>query len=554
LRHNYFSGVRIPCILIAVFVLLGFFSYLKKSATYDEVQHFPCGAAYWKLKTFCFGLEHPPFLRLWAALPAVWTKVTLPEQTGLERCDRTSLAAWDFKIDYEFGYKFLYEEKNAGLLNYGRFLILLLAVPLGWVIYKWACSLYGEKKALLSLSLFAFCPNLLAHARLVTTDFGGTVFIFLGAFFLLRFFKNPSRRTALFSGVSWGLALSGKFNAVFLGLFFAAAGIIFYGRKKHVPGLLLQAVLVWLVINLSYFFSEPVLKHWFLKKELEIFFPQQVSQTLRNILYWVPLPDMWLRGFMYAFLHGQSAVTSYFLGKISQGGTWYYYPALFFLKTPLVTQLFLLLAVLSVSKKKVSREEWYYLIPPLIYSVFLLKAKINLGIRHFLPVYPFLYLFAGRLEWKKAFPYLLALLFISNLRSFPHYLAYMNIFVSRDNAWKYVDDSNLDWGQDLGLAAEFLKKEGNPPVYLTYFGTASPDYYDLRYEDFYSVSIVKHLWHPQPLDGPPRYWIVSCTNLSGRYYGRSLFGELEKLTPVKTAGHSVKIYDLKGGDIRLAPR
>ena len=40
-----------------------------KSPTFDEIGHLQAGFYHWKHKDFTRGLEHPPFLRLWAALP-----------------------------------------------------------------------------------------------------------------------------------------------------------------------------------------------------------------------------------------------------------------------------------------------------------------------------------------------------------------------------------------------------------------------------------------------------------------------------------------------------
>ena len=43
-------------------------------------------------------------------------------------------------------------------------------------------------------------------------------------------------------------------------------------------------------------------------------------------------------------------------------------------------------------------------------------------------------------------------------------------------------DSNLDWGQDLKKLKKYLDENNiSDPVYLSYFGKGSPDYYGINH-------------------------------------------------------------------------
>ena len=74
------------------------------------------------------------------------------------------------------------------------------------------------------------------------------------------------------------------------------------------------------------------------------------------------------------------------------------------------------------------------------------------------------------------------LLIVDSLLIFPHYLSYFNQTIGGPkNGYKHLVDSSLDWGQDLPALKKWLHKNhtGDVPVYLSYFGSAEPEYYGL---------------------------------------------------------------------------
>jgi hypothetical protein len=95
---------------------------------------------------------------------------------------------------------------------------------------------------------------------------------------------------------------------------------------------------------------------------------------------------------------------------------------------------------------------------------------INIGLRHILPVYPFLILLAGfffsqvlngtKGLARKVTATIMAILFIFSvgrvLVAAPDYLSYFNEFVrGPEHGAKLVADSNLNWGQDNARLAQF---------------------------------------------------------------------------------------------------
>jgi hypothetical protein len=67
---------------------------------------------------------------------------------------------------------------------------------------------------------------------------------------------------------------------------------------------------------------------------------------------------------------------------------------------------------------------------------------------------------------------------LSSVLTYPSYLSYFNEFIGgRQNADKYLIDSNLDWGQDLKRLALWVDDNNIPEIYVYYFGGGEPWYY-----------------------------------------------------------------------------
>src|SRR5438552_361018 len=91
---KYYDGLAMKpqkTALILCFVLASFamaWHALAKSATFDEIGHLQAGFYHWRHHDMERGIEHPPLLRLIAALPLNFMDLTDPqdEQTAfLER-------------------------------------------------------------------------------------------------------------------------------------------------------------------------------------------------------------------------------------------------------------------------------------------------------------------------------------------------------------------------------------------------------------------------------------------------------------------------------------
>ena len=91
------------------------------------------------------------------------------------------------------------------LFTRARLLMPLFSVVGGLVVFAWSSRLYGGPGGLLSLALWVFCPNILAHARLVTTDMAATALGVLATFVVLALPATPDLAPGRAGGRwSWG--------------------------------------------------------------------------------------------------------------------------------------------------------------------------------------------------------------------------------------------------------------------------------------------------------------------------------------------------------------
>ena len=107
------------------------------------------------------------------------------------------------------------------------------------------------------------------------------------------------------------------------------------------------------------------------------------------------LPDPYLFGFFPS--SSTLGAPSFLLGERSEVGHWYYFPATFALKTPLGLVVLLALALATWRRHAVSaRVACFLWLPVAVRLALTLTRSLYIGHRHLLPIYPFLFVAAGR--------------------------------------------------------------------------------------------------------------------------------------------------------------
>jgi hypothetical protein len=569
-------------IFAAIFITLTVTSYTRESATWDEPQHLVAGYNALRFQDYRTDPEHPPFVRMWAALPLLALDDV---KVDLWKIDRTDPLSWVATSRFFFCHDTLYVANDADRLLYqARFMIVLLGVLLGVLLFCWTRELFGFWPAVIVLGLYTIEPNLLAHARLVTTDFGVTCFIFGTLYFLWR---TTRRLTAANVGGLLGffvLAQVSKFSALLLGPIVLALLLVrvcqkapwlasFCGlaeitgrQRKLAVALGLVVILafatwvaIWVVYDFRYLPSGMPTWRWSFQQDPGIL---QRSPLLTQAVAWVDehrlLPNAYSEGFLLGQVKAQKR-SGFLMGNYSIEGWWYFFPLAFLIKTPIAIILLFLggVALCTLDSRRFLDHDIYGLLPLAAFLGAAMMMNLNIGVRHILPIHPFVLLLvcnAVAALWasqrRPLHALLVALGFLAVLEFAlvcPHYLAFFNQFVGGPrNGYKYLVDSNLDWGQDLKGLKIWMDQHEVQHINLSYFGTADPAYYkiDCTYlpgGPFFDDRLVKS-------PDLPGYVAVSATNLRGVYFSessRNIYLGLLETEPVAVIGYSIYVYQVE---------
>jgi 4-amino-4-deoxy-L-arabinose transferase-like glycosyltransferase len=196
--------------LLAVMLLLMLASSRADSLTFDEPAHIAAGYASLRYRDARLNHEHPPLVKMLAALPLLAVAPHFP----------LASSAWQEANNgqWETARIFLYESGNDPhrITALARLGPMAIAVVLGLVLFLWTRQWAGDGAALLALFLLVFSPTILAHGRLVTTDVAAAFGVLLASLAFTRFLTTPGLKTGLMAGTALGLALLCKFSTVLL--------------------------------------------------------------------------------------------------------------------------------------------------------------------------------------------------------------------------------------------------------------------------------------------------------------------------------------------------
>ncbi|NVN99762.1 MAG: glycosyltransferase family 39 protein [Geobacteraceae bacterium] len=512
----------IACILLFLFSAQSFLAIRSTSATFDEGQNYGIGK--YLLETRKWDIMgcilSPPLSYYVSSLPLFLAhenqKVWRYEQA--ER-DLNFLASVDILRAHEL--LSAPENNNDRLLILSRCTILFFGLILGYYVFRFSRELHGDTGGLLSLLLFAFCPNMLAFSGIINSDLLFCALSFIACYYFWHFLKKPTLKTTFYASITSGLALTTKLNAVLLLLYFLYVYLIhcFSKRIYSTTRLFIIFALAAFILLFSYGFNL----------------------------------TPYLQGFQLRMLQLDAGFKSYFCGSYSISGWWYFYPFVLLVKTPL--PLLILFFATLLYYLRAWRAKWFealFLLSPIIFFILLFStSKISAGVRYLLPVYPFMFVAIGTLanQNQKIIRLIapLTLWYIcSSLFIMPHYLSYFNELVGGpDKAYKYLVDSNLDWGQDLKGLKKYMDAHGIQKISLSYFGTDTPQRYGIEYDWLPSYYLVNP--EPDKIDTTPRtrYVAISATNLQGVYLEpHNTFAWFRQFEPVAKIGYSIFIYDL----------
>ncbi len=509
-------------VLLLIMFLLALFSVKDDTFTFDETAHVAAGYSYLTQKDYRLNPEHPPLIKDLAAFPLLFLGLSFPKDE----------ASWiqqeppPWWMQFDFASQFLYKAGNNPdqIMFWSKLAMIILLVFFGWFIFYSTKKLFNNKVAVISLFFYCFSPTFLAHGRLITTDVGAALGVVLSTYFWLKFLKNSSIKNTFLTGIIFCITMLIKFSLITLIPFLAFITIVYawlFTQKNHLINFLkylgktflIALTGIILVIYPVYFHHTFNLPHQQQLRDTEFLLSHSsIPHFLQEINIWLVKNDFfrplghYILGLLLGINRSTTGHTTFFLGEISAQGWKTYFPVVYAIKEPLAFHILTLIALLylallikkpfwqnSVQKAKewirFHFVEFTMLAFLAIYWLTSLNTKLNIGIRHLLPAFPFTFiLIANVLTLILKPPYLkikyavLSAFFvwqiISVISVFPHFLAYFNELVGGpENGYLYVVNSNIDWGQDLKRLKKWLQENKIDKIYLDYFGGGNPDYY-----------------------------------------------------------------------------
>ena len=507
---------------MSVYLFLGLGFIRSAAPTYDEPVHLASGYTGLRTGRFLNAMDPPPLAEMWSAA------ALLPFEPHVF----TQHPDWLKARVYHYGDLFLYHNRLPAeemLYKARAFGLCTLGLALALALAGWAWRLAGLEAAAASLLCMSLCPAILSNFAIVGTDGASAALFFAACALAAEGARREEAKAASFpwwlaAGAAAGLALASKFNMILLPplLFGLGALDALAAKPRRPPPASLWALVLAAAALLCLAYSFRLGLWW-----------DGLTATLRRL---------------------DDGRSSFFLGRHSTTGSWAYFPVALALKTPLPL-LALAVAGLAASREH-GRRAWWFLAPPAVYLAAALTAKVQIGYRHVLPIVPFLLLWAGLgaarlgragLAGRAGVAALGAWLAWGVFAVHPHQLAFFNELAGGPaGGYRYLVDSNLDWGQALKPLGAELSRLGGPPVYLSYFGTADPEAYGIRYQGIGMIDNLERVGSVSDPAASGRVLLaISATNLQSTYYKeKDAFSWLGTRKPLSVIGHAIFLYDL----------
>jgi hypothetical protein len=636
-KNNFLEKItKLILIFISfVFLFLTITSASYESATMDELVHVPAGYSYIIKQDIRLNPEHPPLLKDLSGLFLLPLKPAFPDSKDSWKKDING--EWELgpQFFYQSGNdpdKILFFARLAPIFLSLFFLLLLFKITrenFGKKVAFLTLLLFSFSPTILAHSRYVTTDIAAAFSFFIS------IFYFLK--FLKKPNKKNLIMVGLIFGISQLFKFSLLFLIPFFILiaflwsltFFSKNNLLFFFKKtsKYLASTFLiffigYLFVVWPVYKfhtLNYPSSpkteqekqniihsqdcKELEKNTYTNQYKDIFC--QLKKTRFNNLA-LPLAQMSensiLRPFseyIFGALLAKDRIAeggkNYFLGEVSEKSHLTYFPTIYFIKEPLAFHILTLIAIIfffsrySNKNKKITLErknlkeklkENFTQISIFLFVVFYLLmsmlGNLNIGIRHILPLYPFIFILVslGISKWLSELPdfefsqnpeiakklfsfygqkiiryftvFLLILWYIiSSISSYPNFLTYFNESIGGPSqGYKYVSDSNLDWGQSLKELAVFVKENNIKELQLDYFGGGSPKYY------------LKDKYTPyKSYMGEPKGWFAVSAQLYTLATGtpdpsyqreeRDSYPWLKNKEPVNIIGNSILVFYFK---------
>jgi 4-amino-4-deoxy-L-arabinose transferase-like glycosyltransferase len=527
MERSEYRSLAISVVALLIFFALTLQAVLAKSPTADEGMHLLRSQVLRQTDELELQGQHAP-LSHWLIGTFLFSEPTMPPVSDLPSWPRLS------PEDLVQEFLWLGQVYVGRLLFLGRLPIVFAGLLLGALVSRWSKLLVGNSGQIIALTLYAFAPNLLASASLATTDLVATAAYFGAVFGVWYYWRRPSLARWLLAGLTLGLAISSKLSGL---LVLPVTLVLCYGESWR--GSWWRPGLRWLT--------------WFPLAGLVLWaaYGFEIDQIAGMP---IPLPaPTFLSNFVQVQEHIERGHYAFLLGQRSNEGWWGYFGLAYLLKTPTVTLALLVIAVIYVTGQRLWRRTMILWLPVGALFIAASASRLNIGYRHILPVTPFIWLFIAMTGpmWRRqrVSQWLLAALLtfyaLGTFRQMPHFLAYFNEIVGGSTqGYRFLGDSNIDWGQDLGQLAEYAQDVEAGGLYISYFGPSDPAYYGLDAPPLFDEAGTPTGF--APANPAPGRYAISVNHLQGATPEEpDLFDWFRDREPLDHLGYSILIYEVQ---------
>ncbi len=498
------------------------------SATVDEPAHLASGYEWFSGK-FTTDMTHPPLARVLGALPLRLQGLPDPKPTGMIDQGNQLLYAGDHYV------------KNLARARMGNLVLLALAIV---TVAAWAYRLFGREVALVSVAIFTTIPLILGHAGLLTTDLSVAATIPLALLALDMYLESPTWRRTIFLGIAIGLGVLSKFS--FFVFFPPAALVVLFVRKVEMvsdtistlrriaPALLIAFVVAWAGYRFDVDRPADVVDRG---ADILDWAAPAPLKPLARVLARTPVPAPVIPlGMAQVKLHEKLGHTAYLLGRESRYGWWYYFPVVFFYKSPLPWLILVAWGAIVLVR---NRRGLQLVLIPTAMLVMAMTTSLNIGARHILPIIPPLAIVSGYAVvhiWRNTrdafgrvtLAALLAWLFIGVAIEHPDYVPWFNELARPNPSW-VAADSNIDWGQDVLRLARVVEE-----LHIDHLHIAMMN----------STRLGEHGINATPLVPRQRVtgWVAASENWLRFGEATGDYDWLRMYRPVRQLGKSIRLY------------
>lgn len=562
-------------VLLVVLEAQLLFSVHNNSQTFDESAHLYSGYTYWKTGDFGVNPEHPPLEKLVDAISLLPTGIKDPPPAPIFFRGASVIGSLQL----------LYKNDADALLFRARAMATIFTLTCAILVFLAAYEMFGVGAGLLSLLIFVFEPNILANGALVDTDIGTTCFVFATVYAFYRYCKKPSLLRLSVYCLAAGLALAAKHSTVLLLPIFIILAIYEIARRRSPEAgttetrtrqslrlvgvmavvMVAAVAILWAFYGFRYaarpgnaqIIPAPAQYLHSIEK-----YPSEAS-VIAFMEHHRLMPEAYLFGMTDIVMISRTGRPTFLLGHDYASGQWFYFPTAFVIKT---TIGFLLLLALTFAARPLwgreHRRELVFLIaPPLLWLAVAMTSKLDLGLRHILPMFPFLIVLAGAVAWtlmrkSRAWATVAVVLLVfhiaSSLHAYPNYLPYSNeAFGGPSNTYRVLTDANVGWEGGLRTLAAYLNSHHVTQCWFAFDGPNNPDYYHIPCKPLPSMFAIltgRSQVVPDRIQGPV---YIGSLLLSGFDFGpdeMNPYRQFVNLRPTAVIGGEILEYE---GDFRI---